>query len=904
MQTLLWAILPLAGALITWLLPLRWGKTIPAWATLAALCGFSYTYAVQDFSDTFGWQWASQIAFRWAADGTAVTMMLMVNAVSFAVQVYSWGYMRHEQRQRDYFALLGLFTFAMNMLIISADLLSLFFFWEIVGFCSWALIGFWREKAPAGMAANKAFLINRLADLGFLAALGGMWAAYGSFDLAVLGNGSEFSKWHWLIGAGLLLAAMGKSAQLPFSVWLPDAMQGPTPVSALMHAATMVVSGIYLLIRIFPALGADIQLIAAGVGSLTALVGAAAAATQYDLKRILAYSTISQLGLMLAAVGAGDPDAAFLHLLSHGFYKAALFLCAGIVIHVAHTQDIRQMGGMRQQRFLFVVFTLAAAGLAGVPLTAGFLTKETVLYANLTGLQDPSGLFGLICFLMLLVASLGTAFYTARMWFLVFYSQKRNDIDYQEVKIATSERVALSALAIFIPFIAFSLLPFSWSASLLTFQISLPQEATPLWLALLSLALLVGGAGFAWRIYCCRTNILQQDESLAKLPGWRTAYNFLYLDTLYHKLWQNSGTAFAQFLAWSKRSAPVPEPKIWLEGGKYLTVSAISRWLEQKSLPTLVAGSRRIAAWEQALLDRPIDLLAKATVVIGHVQAWIDRTIVDGAVKGIYQIIGIMGKRIRTMQSGKVQSYYIGALLFCLLLLLFLLMSCEPVNRERGEISETARAEVIPPDLTSVVKDFTDNRAILLAQIETLAQDTDSTLQTLPPPETTDEPAATDDTPVNNPPANSAESLKSPLERKVDEWEREWEDLLMRYEQMRISLRTMANSRDYYFEQMNRQTAQISDSRLRKTEFKRNSQALAAFNRSYRQWYRELGDIRQRLYRGRDIRLLMHTAVIREQFDNEALGNVRRYIAETRNLLQETDSLLRAGNDIATGKSN
>lgn len=905
MQTLLWAILPLAGALITWLLPLRWGKTASAWSTLAALGGFAYAYAVQDFSDAVRWQWAWQIAFRWAADAKAVTMLLMVNFVSLAVQVYSWGYMRHEPRQRDYFALLGLFTFAMNMLIISADLLSLFFFWEIVGFCSWALIGFWREKAPAGMAANKAFLINRLADLGFLAALGGLWAAYGSFDLTMLNSPSQATFWHALIGGGLLLAAMGKSAQFPFSVWLPDAMQGPTPVSALMHAATMVVAGVFLLMRVFPVLGADIQMLALWIGSFTALLGATSAATQYDLKRILAYSTISQLGLMLAAVGAGNPDGAFLHLLTHGFYKAALFLCAGVIIHTAHTQDIRQMGGMMQLKLLFILFTLAGAGLAGVPLTAGFLSKETVLYANLTGLQDLSGLgqytglSRLICFLMLLIASLGTAFYTARMWFLVFYSRKRNSVDYQAVTTSTGEYAALIALAVFIPFIAFSLSPLHWLESLLTFRTALPQESAPLWLLFVSLALLAGGAAFAWRIYCCRINALQQEADLAELPAWRTAYNFLYLDTIYYRFWQHTETAFARFLAWKHQTATHQPPKVWTEGSKYLTFSAIGKWLEHRSLPVLVAASRRVAAWEQTLLDRPIDLLAKTAVVVGHVQAWLDRVAVDGIIRGIYQTIGSMGKRIRTLQSGKLQSYYLMALLFVLLLLAVLLTSCEPVNGKREDTTEPQRAEVAPPpDLASAVKDFTENRAVLLAQVGNLAQETDSTLQTLPPAADADNaPSAADDAPANSP-----ENFKSPLEQKVEAWEREWEEILMRYEQMRTSFRTMANSRDYYFEQMNNETAQIADSRLRRAEFKRNSRALANFNRSYRQWYRELGEVQRRLYRGRDIRLLMRTAVIREQFDAEALGNVRKYITETRNLLQQTDSLLRAGNAIAAGE--
>ncbi|MCS6969075.1 MAG: proton-conducting transporter membrane subunit [Cytophagales bacterium] len=868
MQLLSWTLMPLVGALGAWLLPFRWSKTLPAWGTLINLAGIGYMYAHAHFTEVFVWHWSKDVAFYWSADAVACTMLLMVNTVSLAVQIYSWDYMRHAQRQGDYFALLGLFTFAMNGLALSADLLSMFFFWEIVGFCSWALIGFERKRVLAAKAANKAFIINRLADLGFFLALASAWAAIHSFELSALCKPIQETWYQW-IGFGLLLAALGKSAQLPFSVWLPDAMQGPTPVSALMHAATMVVSGIYLLIRVHAGLAPEVLQMALWIGSLTALLGALAASTQYDIKRTLAYSTISQLGLMLAALGADKPQAAFLHLLTHGFYKATLFLCAGMAIHYAGTQDLRQMGGLSKKRLLFGLFTLASAGLAGVPLTAGFLSKESILASVMQA--------NAICFVVLLLTSLGTAFYTARLWFLAFYSRQRNSRNYFATSHDRWQTFALIALSGFIFFIAFSTSPLQWRSSALTAFVELPTPLHSWWIAVLAVGLLVGGAAIAWRIYCCRTNILATEEELARLPIWRTAYNFLYLDMLYYKLWKHTETSFAAFL--NQKRALSPQPRIWAEGSRYFSFTAIGNYLERYLLPIFVAISRKTAQWEQQWLDRPIELMAKATVVLAHLQAWLDHKLVDGFVRLCYLTTAWLGKKTRALQQGKVQGYYITTLVFLLLLVLWLLTSCQPAHQAQNAL----------PDLHAAIEHFQISRATLAEKINLLAQTTDSLATDLLPPEPAN-PAET-----TTPQDKLPDTVQISLQEKVKLWQQQWEEVLENYRQMQVAFGNITNIRDQYFEQMNQQAAQIADSQLRKAEFGRNKAALAAFNKVYRQWYKQLSHLRGKLYRGRDLRLQIQTALLRKQFSNQAIGSLQYYLTQARQLLYQADSLLEKG---------
>jgi NADH-quinone oxidoreductase subunit L len=357
------------------------------------------------------------------ADGDSGLMLVLVALVSFLVQVYSLGYLSDEAMPSlgRYYAYQSLFAFSMMGLVLAPNFVQLFICWELVGLCSYLLIGYWYTKPEAARAAVKAFWITKAGDVGLLIGIVLLWRQTGTFDfleLLMLADAGVMP----LAGLGVItfciyLGAAGKSAQFPFHVWLPDAMEGPTPVSALIHAATMVTAGVYLLTRtiwLFK-LTPDVMEIIAWNGAFTALLAAVLACVQTDIKRVLAYSTVSQLGYMMAAMGAGFASAGFLHLLTHGIFKALLFLGAGAVIHAVGTNDIFRMGGlwrtMPQTTIVFIVGTLS---LAGIPFFGGFFSKEEILGAVLVG-GFP------VPFAMLLLGAFLTAFYMLRVVFVTFF---------------------------------------------------------------------------------------------------------------------------------------------------------------------------------------------------------------------------------------------------------------------------------------------------------------------------------------------------------------------------------------------------------------------------------------------------------------------------------------------------
>jgi NADH-quinone oxidoreductase subunit L len=371
-------------------------------------------------------------------DGMAMQMCVLVTLVSFLVQIYSWSYLADEPPPSlgRYYAYHSLFAFSMLGLVLSPGFLQMFVFWELVGLCSYLLIGYWYDRPSAARAALKAFWITKLGDLGFVAGIVMLWSAAGTFDFWPLfqsaQNGSLRVDDLALIMFLIYLGAVGKSAQFPLHVWLPDAMEGPTPVSALIHAATMVTAGVYMVARVQPlfALVPPVLVLIAWVGAFTALLAATMACVERDIKRVLAYSTISQLGYMMAANGAGAPGAAFEHLTAHGVFKALLFLGAGIVIHHFHTNDLFRMGGLFAQRpwvgLPFIVATLALAGVWPLP---GFFSKEAVLASVLHGhLTGP--------FLLLILTAFLTAFYMFRAVFLAFFATAHDHHEHPEPPLA------------------------------------------------------------------------------------------------------------------------------------------------------------------------------------------------------------------------------------------------------------------------------------------------------------------------------------------------------------------------------------------------------------------------------------------------------------------------------------
>ncbi len=377
------------------------------------------------------WEWmpslGATLEMRW--DPLSITMTLLVAGVGSLIHLYSIGYMHGDSRFASYFVYLNLFAFSMLALVLANNFALMFLGWELVGLCSYLLISFWREKDVAAVAGKKAFVVNRIGDLGFIVALMLVFGAFGtlSFDTVLHDPGSTLAAGTaTAIGLLLLLGAAGKSAQVPLHVWLPDAMAGPTPASALIHAATMVTAGVYLVARVSPIYElSDTALTAvAVVGTVTALLAATIAIAQNDIKKVLAYSTVSQLGFMFLAVGSAAHVAGIFHLITHAFFKALLFLGAGSVIHaMGDEQDIRKMGGLlKKMPVTGATMAVATLAIAGIPPLAGFWSKDEILASAF----DRGGAYTVLWAVALFTALL-TAVYMTRWFILVFLGQPRWD---------------------------------------------------------------------------------------------------------------------------------------------------------------------------------------------------------------------------------------------------------------------------------------------------------------------------------------------------------------------------------------------------------------------------------------------------------------------------------------------
>ncbi|GAB4557560.1 MAG: hypothetical protein Kow0047_01980 [Anaerolineae bacterium] len=382
--------------------------------------------------------------FTFAADGLGVFLAVVATVIGSLAVLFSVDYMRGEAQLGRYYALVLMFIGAMAGLVLTTSLLLLFLFWEMVAFCSYALISFYNDDPKAVAGGIKALVITQLGGVGLLFGALVSYAYLGSYELSALLEGAGQLPGHVLawVAYGFLIGAAAKSAQVPFHTWLPDAMEAPTPVSALIHAATMVNAGVYLLARFYPAF-ADVpswREAVVTVGALSALLAAVMAVVSTDIKRVLAYSTISQLGYMVYAVGAGAVFASQFHLLSHAVFKALLFLGAGAVIHAVGTRDIRQMGALgRQMPFVRTVFVIGAGALAGIPILNGFWSKELILEGG-----RESGMP--LAYLAMLLGVAITALYTFRVVWLTFYGEARSELHGHDAPMAM--RVSLSVLAL------------------------------------------------------------------------------------------------------------------------------------------------------------------------------------------------------------------------------------------------------------------------------------------------------------------------------------------------------------------------------------------------------------------------------------------------------------------------
>ncbi len=405
-------------------------------------------------SATLTWFKAGGVAANYsiAVDPISAVMLLTVTFVATWIAIFSAGYMHHDPGYARYFAVMSLFVFAMCLLVLADNFFLLLAGWEGVGLCSYLLVGYYYAKPSAAAAARKAFLVTRLGDVGLVLGVFLLWSIGGySTDFAtVFEYVSTHPETHGQLNVACLLlfcGAVGKSAQLPLFVWLPDAMEGPTPVSALIHAATMVAAGVYLLARCAPLFPPDCLLVIQGVGAFTMIFAAVVAVTQTDIKRVLAYSTMSQLGMMVFAVGIGAWTAGVFHLVTHAAFKALLFLGAGSVIHALHhEQDLRAMGGLRRRLPLTAVTVLVGVlAISGVPLLSGWASKELILGESLAFVQSdkPLARLGVLPF----VGAVLTAYYMLRLWLLTFAGQPRSDAAGHAHESPPSMAVPLLALA-------------------------------------------------------------------------------------------------------------------------------------------------------------------------------------------------------------------------------------------------------------------------------------------------------------------------------------------------------------------------------------------------------------------------------------------------------------------------
>ncbi|BBW97858.1 NADH-quinone oxidoreductase subunit L [Geobacillus sp. FSL W8-0032] len=483
------------------------------------------------------WTWM-KIGDATLTVGVSVTalnawMLVVVALVSWLVHIYSQGYMAGDERFSTFYAYLGLFTFAMLGLVLSPNLLQAYMFWELVGLGSFLLIGFYFYKEEAKAAAKKAFIMTRIGDVGFLIGMLLLFWQTKSFDyddiFRAVGNGTLSPGMTTLTAILIFIGAIGKSGQFPLHTWLPDAMEGPTPVSALIHAATMVAAGVYLVAALFPLYEASAaaMMTVAVIGGGTAVFAATIGLVQTDIKRVLAYSTISQLGYMMLALGSGSYVAAIFHLTTHAFFKALLFLAAGSVIHAVHTQNIEEMGGLwRRLPWTAPLFLVGALSISGIPLFAGFFSKDEILAAAWT-----NGSVGL--FWLAVAAALLTSFYMFRLFFLVFAGEVRHRHDgavHEAPMSMTAPMVVLGVLSV-----AAGYIQTPWFGSFLGEWLTdgaYHHEAAPGWIAVVAASVSLAGILLAWLMYGARK--VPRDWLSARAPyGYELLRRHYYMDDLY-----------------------------------------------------------------------------------------------------------------------------------------------------------------------------------------------------------------------------------------------------------------------------------------------------------------------------------------------------------------------------------
>ncbi|WP_345947842.1 NADH-quinone oxidoreductase subunit L [Mucilaginibacter sp. PAMB04274] len=661
--------LPLVASLVNFLLPAKAGKVSGWISALAVLASVILAATV------FGKVWnAEQIHIRnlWFTIGQtnvygglllnnlSVFMLLLVTVIALPVHIYSTAYIKPAEQNR-YFTYLSFFCFSMLALVVVDSLVLVYAFWELVGFSSYLLIGFWFTRDSAVLANKKAFIMNRIGDIGLLSAIIILFAQYHTFDLvelfgqyglvvkSIVQNGIWLAPtgqmpqvWQYIAFTGIFLAVAAKSAQFPLHTWLPDAMEGPTSVSALIHAATMVAAGVFLLGRVYPLFNIYELNALAIVGCFTAFLAATIALTQNDLKRILAYSTISQLGYMITAMGIDAYASSLFHLATHAFFKCLLFLCAGVIIHeVQHIKDENQldidpqnilyMGGLRKKMPLTFIATLVGClALVGGPLTSGYLSKDGILIQAFEWAENKSWAYKIIP-ISILVTSCITAFYVARLLFKVFFGEFRLKEILPDMQLHIGDgswgfRIPLVFLTLCCLFPLFSLHPLLYE--------------------------------HAWLF-----------------KGLRPA-DYMARENIYHTIIPVAINILSVFVAYWAFAVYIQQRKLVFSQTNFLFKLSYHHWYidtfyQNTVVKAVLLLSNALFWFDRQVIDGVINLLQRASGLLASLTAWTDRYIVDGTLHFLALLVKAIGNFFRGFQGGKVQ-YYLYSML-ALILTLFII---------------------------------------------------------------------------------------------------------------------------------------------------------------------------------------------------------------------------------------
>jgi NADH-quinone oxidoreductase subunit L len=567
-------------------------------------------------SSEFKFTWINLPGFKiemgMLVDPLTAVMLMVVTIVSMLVQIYSVGYMAGDPRFSRYFSFLSLFTFSMLGLVLANNFFEIFIFWELVGLTSYLLIGFWFEKKVAADAGKKAFITTRTGDLGFLIGIFILTSAAGTFNFHQIFHQIEA---HTIPSALITISAIfifcgavGKSAQFPLHVWLPDAMEGPTPVSALIHAATMVAAGVYLVARTMTVFAAapSAALVVAIIGAFTAFLAASIGLVQNDIKRVLAYSTISQLGYMMLALGLVGYTAGTFHLMTHAYFKALLFLGAGSVIHAMHTNDIWEMGGLYpKMKITAITFIIASLSISGIFPFSGFWSKDEI-FAVAAQFHNP------IFLIVAILVAFMTAFYMFRLCFVTFFGKPRNmekfEHAHESPKNMTIPLMVLAFLSITAGWVGIPWLKKGYSSFVYFHH---PHHAEPNFLLMgISTIVALSGIGLAYLMYYKKSISPEKLKEKFSFP-YKVLFNKYYFDELYHAIIINPILNLARYLF----------------------------------------------RFDLGIIDWLVNAFGDFTVFLSDVKEWFDSHIVDGGVNGVAFVFKETGSKIRRIQTGQLQNY-------------------------------------------------------------------------------------------------------------------------------------------------------------------------------------------------------------------------------------------------------